>query len=81
MITERQRQFAFDIADELGLELPDDNEVSDFIAENKAEFYRCKRDRQGNKAFYDDLSDRRFYEKVTVNQLSDNYLSMGITQA
>ena len=56
--TEKQMKYANDIADELGIDLPDihsKREISDFISDNVDDYYQSRRDRMGG---YTEMYDR-----------------------
>lgn len=60
--TEKQMEYAEAIAEELGIDLPEEhsmNEISMFIDDNKDDFYQARRDRMGGYAEMYDRIDRR----------------------
>ena len=61
--TEKQILFACDIADELGIDLPDEKTSKayhDFISENEGEYYRARSQRMG----YASAAEDRFYKRM-----------------
>ena len=54
--TEKQLEYARDIAEELGIDLPDEEEdIPEFIDENVSDFYHSRRERMGG---YGEMMDR-----------------------
>lgn len=56
--SEKQIKYAQDIAEELGIDMPDErsiSSISEFIDENKNEFYQSRRERMGG---YAEMYDR-----------------------
>ena len=60
--TDKQMEYAEDIAEELGIDLPEErtvSEISMFISDNKDDYYQSRRDRMGGYAEMYDRIDRR----------------------